>query len=757
MNTLRFLFCLLLLLAQAAVAPQMQAQSGDCPEGQTCEPSDYEVIGVSIIFTPLDTPISTYSATLLGSAVAAFYNAGGQTSLYGGASYVPITSGYLSDDGSGTAEGWLSTSEVYGQYYLGTEHWLIAQVEEDLYVDPLDFSQAAGSNPQQDYLDVYGNASEGDGYPVMQEPEIQVGSSYDVVARVPPVISSITEQGNSGSEVPEVTLNSSGILLDIHGASLTDGGNDPNPAVCVNGICSGNGGQVSAAGITLNVTAVGDADITVNCSVDGQASSVGTHSITVVTDAGTSNAVGLTVGDPTPVISVSPASPWQAANSPLLVTVTGTGFGTNPQLSIAGTAVAGVTGVTNHPSSGPVTSITATVTLYASGGVAAITVASQGYGGAGPAGFLPGYPNEPSSAEADVAVAPAPTAPLPTVVWGQGAGACQQPAAVPPLVVGQLTTITGCLPATVPAGNVLNQYWSYPAAFIQNVVAGYNPSASNNQQVSYLSLPIGCDPSQISCSFPAFYPISPGSPGPYTLTYTYVLKNSAGSGSISVALQVAGPTGASIAAVPDNADGVNVGAGTAWGLPWILQFGIAGVVGGTPGMTFTASATLPAGNQGQYSWIQLLDKDSVHLIDPTNGPEACSLDVSPEYDGVYNPNPGVTTVDSPFTSLYDGNGNSRGELARSFQASMYLMWQPNPAPGCDSDACTILVPLAEVDWSWTGDTINTVPKQAGGSPGVWPLTGCQTYSPKPASTATSSYPKWGAFTGNEGLACSKMQ
>src|SRR5271157_4548759 len=101
MNTLRFLFCLLLLLAQAAIAPQMQAQSGDCPEGQTCEPSDYEVIGVSIIFTPLDMPISTYSATLLGSAVAAFYNAGGQTSLYGGASYVPIASGYLSDDGSG--------------------------------------------------------------------------------------------------------------------------------------------------------------------------------------------------------------------------------------------------------------------------------------------------------------------------------------------------------------------------------------------------------------------------------------------------------------------------------------------------------------------------------------------------------------------------------------------------------------------------------------------------------------------------------
>ena len=113
--------------------------------------------------------------------------------------------------------------------------------------------------------------------------------------------------------------------------------------------------------------------------------------------AETVDSVSVSVPNPRPSItSVSP-TPWQAGNS-YSVTVSGTGFGTNPTLQISG---AGVT--LNSYSCSPVdvcdTTITASVTIDpgAPSENASITVTSTGYGGSG---FF-GSPGESPTSSAD--------------------------------------------------------------------------------------------------------------------------------------------------------------------------------------------------------------------------------------------------------------------------------------------------------------------------------------------------------------------
>jgi hypothetical protein len=121
--------------------------------------------------------------------------------------------------------------------------------------------------------------------------------------------------------------------------------------------------------------------------------------------AETEDSVSVSVPNPRPAItSVSPV-PWQAGNS-YTVTVSGTGFGTNPSLQISGSGV-----TLNSYSCSPVdvcdTTITASVTIDPSAPSenASVTVTSTGYGGSG---FL-GSPGElPTSSGYLVGVVPAP-------------------------------------------------------------------------------------------------------------------------------------------------------------------------------------------------------------------------------------------------------------------------------------------------------------------------------------------------------------
>jgi hypothetical protein len=154
-----------------------------------------------------------------------------------------------------------------------------------------------------------------------------------------------------------------------------------------------------------------------------------------------------------------------------------------------------------------------------------------------------------------------------------------------------------------------------------------------------------------------------------------------------------------------------------------------------------------------------LSKYNIHYVNSKYGREACALDVSPELDGLYSPyvDVGSQYEDNPFVPLSDPTDatNSVGEAETLFNAAAYLMWKPNAATGCTAGAaCNIIVPLATLSWTWTGDTINTLTNQPNGT--TWMLTGCQACSNNPLHS-TNSYPVWQTSTNTMGgLNCSVM-
>lgn len=145
--------------------------------------------------------------------------------------------------------------------------------------------------------------------------------------------------------------------------------------------------------------------------------------------------------------------------------------------------------------------------------------------------------------------------------------------------------------------------------------------------------------------------------------------------------------------------------------------------------------------------MQILQSVVYKYID-ISGRNTCTLVSSPVLDTVYPY--GGSTLNKPGDSTVDGPGKglapSRGELAESFSATMYLMWispvltVPTQCP--NGNACTIPVPRGNVDWSWWGDATNTqinnpnsdgspLRKLTNGSPGQ-----------NPAFSEDYSFPTW---------------
>jgi hypothetical protein len=134
--------------------------------------------------------------------------------------------------------------------------------------------------------------------------------------------------------------------------------------------------NVDGAGVSVNFT-FSDSRWLVfgNYSISPTATT-GTHNFRVSTVWGTSNPMPFTVGDPTPVISSVVPDPWVSGTATNF-TLNGSGFGSNPSLSITGP---GITGFTK--TSGSDTVITGSVTVAPGAtGTATITVTSTGFGG----------------------------------------------------------------------------------------------------------------------------------------------------------------------------------------------------------------------------------------------------------------------------------------------------------------------------------------------------------------------------------------
>src|SRR5271157_4060486 len=111
MDRLRFIACLLLLTAQASVAPELQAQQ---PPGAPY-PSTFEVVGTSYILPGNGSTITAYASTELGGDVQAYYDAEVDATLTeGGAT---VSSGTAQGD---PAEGILSYPSGAAMFELTT-------------------------------------------------------------------------------------------------------------------------------------------------------------------------------------------------------------------------------------------------------------------------------------------------------------------------------------------------------------------------------------------------------------------------------------------------------------------------------------------------------------------------------------------------------------------------------------------------------------------------------------------------------------
>jgi hypothetical protein len=763
MRTLRFsLF--LLLLAQAAVAPEVLAQGG-CPGG--CQqPTDLQVVGVSFILAPWSGEVNTYSATEMGATVAAYYDAGGDTYLRAGEAATLVTSGSLGE-GNPVAEGSLSAAAGASQYELNTNHYLFAadSVDDDggQWCDPLGFGESGGGG--QNVMTVNAPYTEADDVSYVSNRQINLGNSWDFVyAPVPVIYSIVNDNGTAGW----VTVNSQG-TLDITGVGLTASGSDPSPAV----------GVTPTQGLSLtNATPAaenGDSELRVSYN----ATSAGTYSITVTTNAGTSNAYSFTVGDPTPAITSISPSTWNAGaaygcSNP--VAIGGTGFGTNPTPSITGP---GITWGQCGAYSDTMIRVWVNVGASFSPGTAVITVQSNGYNGTP---FLAAQTGQTStSVPQTVPIIPI-AADAPTIILGpntQGGSKClgsDTTGSTQSVVVGQQIAFTGCLPATVSLSDVTSVSWT-PVSPPGTAIGGY--SATTNQgNVLPLSSP-SCSAGQSYCDFPAFYWVDQGNSRQFTFTYT--LCCGGGSKSARVTFNVDGPTGVKVtgpngATVGNNQPPMapanvvkiqNLGVSYA-----AIELGTGQNDPNTYGIVLQASAThLPngAGANSTYVWVQLISNDHIlQRLRATGGTQSCvpngfvTAPNTPELDGAYPHMTGFYMDDSPITPLADDTSNLQkfAELAQNFAASTYLMWDPALPTGClpasvtiqgvstPSQCQSIPIPLGSVQWSWCGDAIDTLDSSKGDNATTWKLwCGSPSAGTTTASSfqASGSYPQWSSY------------
>jgi hypothetical protein len=236
------------------------------------------------------------------------------------------------------------------------------------------------------------------------------------------------------------------------------------------------------------------------------------------------------------------------------------------------------------------------------------------------------------------------------------------------------------------------------------------------------------------CDYPPFYWVDAGQERQFTFTYT--LTNGLYS-SATVTFNVYGPLAPGFTAQVGSAVGA-INKDTH--LPGLYLLGLP-FQGRQAGIIFTANALPALGDQGAYSWVQIVISDQVWIIKAA-GQEECTaptaypaLDTTYPYSNVFSVSrPNDTATDSPASPLRD----SWGESQRSFSAVMYLMWDPVlPA--------SIPAPLASMPWQFTGDAINTLVTTGNGT--TWtvpcgPGTAGQCAEVAAGAPPGQSFPTW---------------
>jgi len=162
----------------------------------------------------------------------------------------------------------------------------------------------------------------------------------------------------------------------------------------------------------------------------GGETTVGTQDLFLISDYGHSNSEDFEVGDPTPS-GITVTSPWVAgATTP--VTITGTGFGTNPTVTFSDGTIVWALGTATDTGQPGGAKITGTVTLLpcTSAEGVTVTVKSNGYNGTG---FVASTSGESPDGTGDASVTPQPTITGGKTVWyfkGQNPAASAYPISV---------------------------------------------------------------------------------------------------------------------------------------------------------------------------------------------------------------------------------------------------------------------------------------------------------------------------------------
>jgi hypothetical protein len=423
----------------------------------------------------------------------------------------------------------------------------------------------------------------------------------------------------------------------------------------------------------------------------------------------------LTVGYPAATVSnVSPA-PWLAGQSSATlpaasqpnfkVTITGQSFGPSPTLSITGTGVSLIDFTPNANGQ----SIVATVSVdLTTPNESALVDVTPGYGGP----FVCTCTGSPDGTfTVPVQAVPAPQA---QILYFQNPIAAAQP-----VVVGQQISLSSNATTVAPMA-VTSYSWSVPGPGA--TIASFTAGSANNAAGTTTSDQIA-ELLNFSNSGITFYFVSTGgaSPTQNSITFSYCMVNNQCSPPVTGNFSVEGP----INVAPNNLSPAitttSINVFPANGRDFLAYQTIP--PGAQPGIKFVApnQPAVPADNVGTYQWLQFLTFDQSIFINrrglrnctTLRAPDGAELDTCYPYGscvpGTVTTSPGGvpsdTATDSPNVTLVA----PIGEWQRSFGATMYLRWIPNPdVPNCTAGAaCTIPVPIGSASWHISGCAINT--------------------------------------------------
>ncbi|WP_213807908.1 hypothetical protein [Granulicella sp. dw_53] len=318
--------------------------------------SAQSVVGVSeILDSTTASEIDTYSATELSYDVSLYYGAYVEGYLFDGSAQIRWGSAQAQQ----LADGYLQAPVTVGDVYrIESDHYLILSIayfdgSSYQYNNPYGFMSGDGDYPSGSSF------SPGGGPAYVSTQYYYLGTTVVSLATAAPSITSINPTS--------VATGKSG-TIEVEGNNLIDPfTSQTTPAASGSGVILSVNGTPSSSHVSLNY------------SVDANASAV-SRSLTLATRFGTGNA-NLAVGYPPAVVSSLSPSVWQAGSN-FTLTISGSGFGTAPTVSVSGAAGVSAGQAMNTSVDGTQTHVTVNVAVDAPDGTATVQV-QPGYTGNG--------------------------------------------------------------------------------------------------------------------------------------------------------------------------------------------------------------------------------------------------------------------------------------------------------------------------------------------------------------------------------------